>query len=221
VRVAERQLVAQTAKIGMAKSDFFPKLTLNGSIGLESLSFDTLGNSGNDFYSFGSGIKWPIFHMGSIRNNIKVQKAGQEQALVAYEKAVLVVVQETRDALTAFQKEQQRMISLAAAATAARTAAELADNRYKNGLEDFETVLEAQRARPGSALKISSCRAKVPLLKFSLTSTKPSAAAGSKCSKSFSNIGNSRKLSSRASFSLSGWVKTDAVSALPSALSFV
>ncbi|MDD3275606.1 MAG: efflux RND transporter permease subunit [Kiritimatiellales bacterium] len=147
VRVAERELAAQTARIGAAKSDYFPKFTLNGSIGLESLSFDTLGNSGNDFYSFGPGIQWAIFHMGSIRNNINVQKAGQEQVLAAYEKAVLVAVQETRDALTAFQKEQQRMTALDAAATAARTAAELADDRYKNGLEDFETVLEAQRAR--------------------------------------------------------------------------
>jgi NodT family efflux transporter outer membrane factor (OMF) lipoprotein len=147
IRVAERALAAQTAKIGIAKSDFFPKLTLNGSIGLEALSFDTLGNSGNDFYSFGPGIKWAIFHMGSIRNNIKVQKAGQEQALAAYEKAVLVAVQETRDALTAFRNEQQRMTALDAAATAARTAAELADDRYKNGLEDFQTMLEAQRAR--------------------------------------------------------------------------
>jgi hydrophobe/amphiphile efflux-1 (HAE1) family protein/NodT family efflux transporter outer membrane factor (OMF) lipoprotein len=147
VRVAERQLAAQTAKIGVAKSDFFPKLTLNGSIGVEALSFDTLGNSGNDFYSFGPGIKWAIFHMGSIRNNIKVQKAGQEQALATYEKAVLVAVQETRDALTAFRNEQQRMTALSAAATAAKSAAEIADDRYKNGLEDFENVLEAQRAR--------------------------------------------------------------------------
>ena len=147
VRFAERQLAAQTAKIGVAKSDYFPKFTLNGSIGVEALSFDALGNSGNDFYSFGPGIKWAIFHMGSIRNNIKVQKAGQEQALAAYEKSVLVAVQETRDALTVFQKEQQRMTALDAAATAAQTAAELADDRYKNGLEDFETVLEAQRAR--------------------------------------------------------------------------
>jgi HAE1 family hydrophobic/amphiphilic exporter-1/multidrug efflux pump len=147
VRIAERELAAQTARIGVAKSDFFPKLTLNGSVGVEALSFNALDNSGNDFYSIGPGIKWAIFHMGSIRNNIKVQKAGQEQALAAYEKAVLVAVQETRDALTAFQKEQQRRTALDAAATAARTAAELAADRYKNGLEDFETVLEAQRAQ--------------------------------------------------------------------------
>ena len=147
VRKAERELAAQTARIGAAKGDLFPKLTLNGSIGVEALSFNALGNSGNEFYSVGPGVRWPIFHMGSIRNNIKVQKAGQEQALAAYEKAVLTAVQETRDALTAFEKEQQRMTALDAAAFAARTAAELADDRYKNGLAGFEPVLEAQRAQ--------------------------------------------------------------------------
>jgi NodT family efflux transporter outer membrane factor (OMF) lipoprotein len=147
VRIAERELAAQTARIGVAKSDFFPKFTLNGSVGVEALSFNALGNSGNDFYSFGPDIKWAIFHMGSIRNNVNVQKAVQEQALAAYEQAVLLAVQETRDALTAFKKEQQRMTALDAAATAARTAAELADDRYKNGISDFQAVLEAQRAQ--------------------------------------------------------------------------
>lgn len=147
VRAAERGLAAQTARIGAAKGDFFPKLTLNGSVGVEALSFNALGNSGNEFYSIGPGVRWPIFHMGSIRNNVKVQKAGQEQALAAYEKAVLVAVQETRDALTAFEKEQQRMSALASAAEASRAAAEIAADRYKNGLADFSAVLEAQRAQ--------------------------------------------------------------------------
>jgi NodT family efflux transporter outer membrane factor (OMF) lipoprotein len=144
---AERELAAQTARIGVAKSDFYPKLTLNGSIGLESLQASSFGNAGNDFYSVGPGVRWAIFHTGSIRNNIKVQKAGQEQALAAYEKAVLTAVQETRDALTAFEKEQERMQALDTAASAARTAAGLADDRYKNGLSGFEAVLEAQRAQ--------------------------------------------------------------------------
>ncbi|MGE4488363.1 MAG: efflux RND transporter permease subunit [Kiritimatiellales bacterium] len=147
VRVAERGLAAQTARIGAAKGDYFPTFTLNGSIGVEALSFNALGNSGNEFYSFGPGVRWPIFHMGSIRNNVKVQKATQEQALATYEKAVLTAVQETRDALTAFKKEQQRLLALSAATDAAKAAAEIAEDRYKNGLTDFSSVLEAQRAQ--------------------------------------------------------------------------
>jgi hydrophobe/amphiphile efflux-1 (HAE1) family protein/NodT family efflux transporter outer membrane factor (OMF) lipoprotein len=146
VRRAERRLAAQTARIGAATADLYPKFTLTGSIGLESLHASSFGDSGTEFYSFGPGIRWPIFHSGSIRQNIKVQEARQEQYLSAYEKSVLTAVQETRNALTGFQNEQQRIQALDAAVTAARTAAELADERYKNGLSDFENVLESQRS---------------------------------------------------------------------------
>jgi outer membrane protein TolC len=147
VRKAERQLAAQTARIGVAKSDLYPKLTLNGSIGIESLSASSFADAGNDFYSAGPGVRWAIFHMGSIHNNIKVQEAVQEQALAAYEKTVLAAVQETRDALTGFQNEQQRMQSLEGAVDAARTAAALAGDQYKNGLIDFSKMLDSQRAQ--------------------------------------------------------------------------
>lgn len=145
VRQAERELAAQTARIGVAQSDFFPKLTLNGSIGVEALSSSGLSDSGNDMYSIGPGIRWAIFRSGSILNNMKAEEAGQEQALAAYEKIVLVAVQETRDALTAFRNEQLRLDALTAATHAARAAVELADNRYENGLESFDAVLESQR----------------------------------------------------------------------------
>lgn len=144
---AERELAAQTARIGVAKSDYFPKLRLNGSIGVEALSFSGLEEDGNEFYGFGPGISWAIFRSGSIRNNIKAQTALQEQALAVYEKSVLSAVQETRDALAAFRNERLRLDALTAAADAARDAAKLADDRYQNGLEPFDTVLDAQRTQ--------------------------------------------------------------------------
>ncbi len=147
VRKAERNLAEQTARIGVSKSDYFPKLTLNGSIGVEALSFSGLGQSGNEVSSFGPSIRWAIFRSGQIRNNVKAQTARQEQALADYEKSVLSAVQETRDALTAFRNEQLRLEALTAATDAARTAAELADNRYENGLEDFGVVLDTQRTQ--------------------------------------------------------------------------
>ncbi len=147
VRRAERKLAAQTARIGVAKSGLYPKFTLNGSIGIESLSVSSFGSAGNDFYSVGPNVKWAIFHMGSVRNSIKVQEAVQEQVLAAYEATVLTAVQETRNALRAFENEQQRLQSLDTAVSAARTAVTLADDRYKNGLVDFDTVLEGQRSR--------------------------------------------------------------------------
>jgi outer membrane protein TolC/preprotein translocase subunit SecF len=147
VRVAERRLAEQTARIGIAKSDYFPKLTLSGSIGVEALSFNALGDAGNDTHSFGPSVRWAIFRSGQIRNQVKAQTALQEQALAGYEKAVLSAVAETRDALTAFRNERTRLDALTAAADAARIAAGLAADRYENGLEPFDTVLDAQRVQ--------------------------------------------------------------------------
>ncbi len=147
VRKAERNLAEQTARIGVAKSDYFPKLTLNGSIGVEALSFSGLSQLGNETYSFGPSVRWAIFHSGQIRNNVNAQTARQEQALADYEKSVLSAVGETRDALTAFRNEKLRLDALTAATAAARAAAELAENRYQNGLEDFGVVLDTQRTQ--------------------------------------------------------------------------
>ncbi len=147
VRMYERKLAEQTARIGIAKSDYFPKLTLSGSIGVEALSSSGLSNSDNRTSSFGPSIRWAIFRTGQIRNNIKVQTALQEQALAAYEKSVLSAVQETRDALTAFRNEQLRLDSLGHATAAARIAVELATDRYESGLEPFDRVLDTQRVQ--------------------------------------------------------------------------
>ncbi len=146
VRRAERELAAQTARIGAATADLYPKFTLTGSIGIESLHLDSFGDSGTQFYSFGPGIRWALFRSGSIRQNIKVQEAKQEQYLSVYEKTILIAVQETRNALTGFRNEQLRIKALDAAVSAARTATERAEDQYKNGLKDFENVLDSQRS---------------------------------------------------------------------------
>ncbi len=78
-------------------------------------------------------MSWTIFHSGSIRSNIKVQEALQEQALAAYEKTVLNAVREVRDALVSAVK-------------AARTSEDVAQDLYRNGVSDFNNVLDAQRS---------------------------------------------------------------------------
>ncbi|MCE5272946.1 efflux transporter outer membrane subunit [bacterium] len=146
IRHAERQLAAQTARVGVAKADLYPKLSLSGSIGLEALSLDNLFTSGSRAASGSSLISWPIFRGGSIRKNIQVQSALQEQYLAAYESSVLGAVEEVENALTAYAKEQKRRQSLSAAAAAAGKAADLARQEYEAGLTDFSSILEAQRS---------------------------------------------------------------------------
>jgi outer membrane protein, multidrug efflux system len=146
IRRAERELAAQTARIGEATADLYPKFTLNGSIGLEAFSLGNLASSGGWSVSGGPQITWAIFRAGAIRQNIEVQSALQEQLLIAYEAAVLSALEEVENALVAYAKEQQRRQSLSEATQAAQKAAELAQHKYQAGLTDFSNVLEAQRS---------------------------------------------------------------------------
>jgi multidrug efflux system outer membrane protein len=145
IRRAERQLAAQTARIGVATADLYPKFTLSGSIGLEALSLNNL-SSGIWTLSGGPRISWAIFKAGAIRQNIEVQSALQEQYLIAYETAVLSALEEVENALVAYAEEQQRRQSLSEATQAAQKAVELAQHKYQAGLTDFSNVLDAQRS---------------------------------------------------------------------------
>jgi outer membrane protein, multidrug efflux system len=144
IRSAERELAAQTAKIGVAESELYPKLTLGGSIGLEAANISSSGTGLN--LSGGPQISWAIFKAGAIRQNIKVQTALQEQALIKYETTILEALEEVENALKAFAEEQQKRNSLNKTVEAARNAAELAQYKYQAGLADFSSVLEAQRS---------------------------------------------------------------------------
>jgi outer membrane protein TolC len=146
VRQSERALAAQTARIGEAVADLYPKFTLTGSIGLESISSGDLLTAGSRSWRYGPGFSWQVFDAGAIRQNIKVQSALQEQALIQYESTVLTALEEAENALNAFIEEQERRDALARAVVAADQAAGLAEDKFSAGLADFSTVLEAQRS---------------------------------------------------------------------------
>jgi NodT family efflux transporter outer membrane factor (OMF) lipoprotein len=146
VRQAERDLAAQTARVGAAMADFYPKFTLNGSIGLEALSLAKLFSAQSDTFSLGPRITWPIFDAGSIHQNIEVQSALQEQALIQYEAAVLSSLEEVENALVAYAEEQSRRNTLRKGAEAAQQAVVLSQYKYEAGLMDFGDVLDAQRS---------------------------------------------------------------------------
>jgi len=146
VRKAERDLASQTAKVGVATADLYPKFKISGTIGLEALSGGNLFSSGSSTYSFGPSITIPIFAGGSIRQNIEVQSAVQEQYLIAYENAVLNALEEVENALVVYAEEQSRRQALTNATTAAKQAADLAKMKYETGLTDFAVVLDAERS---------------------------------------------------------------------------
>jgi multidrug efflux system outer membrane protein len=146
IRRAESNLAAQTARIGMATADLYPKFRLSGSIGLESLESADLFKSSSNSWNIVPGVSWNIFDAGAIRRNIEVQSVIQEQYLLAYEATILGALEEVENTLTVYAEEQLRRERLVAAVDAARQAADLASLQYSAGLTDFTVVLDAQRS---------------------------------------------------------------------------
>ena len=145
LRRGERELAAATARIGVAKADLFPRFNLLGAFGRRSNDISSL-NASSQFWSGGFFFQWPIFAGGRIRANIHVQEARQEQALLRYEEAILIALEEVENALTAHGRELSRQESLRTSVAANRRALELATERYTSGLENFLAVLDAQRS---------------------------------------------------------------------------
>jgi NodT family efflux transporter outer membrane factor (OMF) lipoprotein len=146
IRFAERVLAAQTARVGVATAELYPKFNLIGTIGLESIDSDDFFDWGSRFWRIGPRASWTIFDGGAIRQNIQAQTARQEQALIQYQATVLNAQEEVENALVAYAKEQRRRDSLEKAATAAQRAELLARDKYRAGLVDFNNVLDAQRS---------------------------------------------------------------------------
>lgn len=145
VRRSERELAAATARLGVAIADLYPKFTLTGSAGVQSLEADTLFEGRSGVWSLGPSLRWPVFTAGRIRAGIAAQNARQEQAAAAYEKAVYGAIADAETSLVRFGQEQKRLASLTRSVDATRRAARLASERYKAGLENFLAVLEADR----------------------------------------------------------------------------
>ncbi len=146
IRSAERQLAAATAQVGAAMADLFPKFSLTGDIGLQSISASNWFNRGSRFWTIGPTVSWPIFDAGKIRANIEIRNAQQEQALTQYEKSVLNAFQEVETALVHYANEQATYRSLTDAVAANRRALTMANELYIRGLNDFLNVLDTQRA---------------------------------------------------------------------------
>jgi len=146
VRQAERELAAQSARVGVAMAELYPRITLNGSIGLSAVSSGDLLTAGSRTFSYGPRITLPIFSAGSIRAGIEARSALQEQALIRYESSVLTALEEVENALNAYAQELERRSALQESAQAAQEAAELAEHQYRSGLVDFTALLDTQRS---------------------------------------------------------------------------
>jgi len=146
LRSAERALAAQTAQIGVATADLFPRFALLGTFAFEGIRGDDFLSWSNRAFAFGPSVRWNLFEGGRIRANIDAEKARTEQALYFYEQTVLRAYEEVENAMVAYVQETERRDALERSATAAAQAVELVDTLYRTGLTDFQNVLDTQRS---------------------------------------------------------------------------
>ncbi len=144
IRAAERALAAATARIGTAKANYFPRVTLLGSLSASAQSLSGVGSYGSFGYGIGPSIAWSGFDLPRIRAQVKAADARADAAFAAYEQTVLIALEETQTALIDFGRERARFSSLNGAAVMAREAAALARNRFDAGADDFIDVLDAE-----------------------------------------------------------------------------
>jgi len=145
IRVAERNLAASTAQIGIAVGDLFPRITFLGRWGFDAVNSSDLGNTGTESFSFGPSISWAAFDLGRVRQKIQQREAAADGALAKYEQTVLQALEETDASLTAYSKAIVKQQHLQQSATSSLEAAKLARVRYESGVADFLQVLDAER----------------------------------------------------------------------------
>lgn len=146
IRRAERNLAAATAQVGVATAALYPSFPLTGSLGLEALSTGGLFTANAHTWALVLAPVLTLFDAGKNRSNVDAATARQEQALAAYESALLSALADVEDALSAYAREQRRLEALLAAEAATLSAFKLASDQYSAGLADFLVVLVAQRS---------------------------------------------------------------------------
>lgn len=160
VAAAEFAVLAAAARAGVAAADLFPRLVLNGGIGVQSFSVGTLDNRGLQF-GVGVGVTLPFLEWNRIRQRILAADAAAEIALADYERTALLALEEAEGAITAYVQERERFGHLDLAARAARAAATLARQRYQFGVDNFLTVLDAERVRLDAEDRLAQSRVEV------------------------------------------------------------
>ncbi len=166
IRIAERQLAAQSAAVGFAVTDLYPHFSLGGSIGTSTN--DNSGQTLLDLFSadslslniFGM-FQWNVFNYGRIKGNIRLQDALFQQLLVDYQNAILQAQGEVENAIVAFLKSQQQVLAYRSAASYAQKAADISTAQYRDGLVDFNTVITTLKSLQTQQDILASTRGEV------------------------------------------------------------
>lgn len=146
IRQAERQIAAQTARVGVAVADLYPKFNLSGALSRQGTGTQGFLESPVTAWSLAPSVSWDLFRGGALRQTVQVQNELKDQNLLAYQSAVLAALEEAENKIFALGQERERRVSLSAAVDAARSASELSQQQYMAGLVDFNDVLNAEQS---------------------------------------------------------------------------
>ena len=147
VRAAERRLAASTELQGVAVASLFPKVSVSGFVGF-------LAGRGNLFFapesaawSVSPGISWSAFDLGRARARVRGSSAATDESLAFYEETVLRALEETENSLANYHAQQARLVKLNDQARESKRAADIARLRYREGVIDFLSLLDAERTQ--------------------------------------------------------------------------
>ena len=144
VRAAEMQLAAQSALIGVSMADLYPSISLLGSIGLSATSLSSASRSLT--WGIGPSLVWNVFDQGRLTNTVLLQDARFQQLYEQYQDTVLRAAREVDDAAVSFARTGEQIVLLAESVKAAQRSLDIATLQYREGLTDFQRVLDSQRA---------------------------------------------------------------------------
>ncbi len=145
VRQAESQLAAATARIGVAKADYFPRVTLTGAAGAGGLMINGSWFGPFGIASIGPQVTLPIFNMGRVRAGVESADARAQAAMLVYQQTVQQAFRDVSDALVEHRKRRESRAQQEALVTSLRDAAQLANMRYQGGVTSYLEVLDTER----------------------------------------------------------------------------
>ncbi|MEM9689319.1 MAG: TolC family protein [Pseudomonadota bacterium] len=147
VLAAERRLAAATADVGVQMAEYYPKINLTGEFGWIGPEAGAIGDAGAERWQFAPTLSWRILDFGRVRQRVRAAEARLEAALVAFEAAWVLALEETENALAQYDATSRRVAALEQAVVSGNRAAELAALRYEAGADSFLSVLDAERTR--------------------------------------------------------------------------
>ena len=154
IRLAEENLVAANAQIGIAKAAMLPSISLTGGLGQQSLTLASLFDSNNRIWNIGFGLSLPIFNGGALAARTAQAEARKRQLIAAYQGSVQSAFQEVSNALVSASAAQVSEVDVIERADAAKEAAALARQRYQSGYSSYLELLDAERTLFGARQQV-------------------------------------------------------------------